>query len=66
MQKITNTSAPAANSLLRLPQVLAKVPVCKTTWWAGVKSGRYPAPVKLSPRVTCWRSSYIDALIAAA
>ena len=64
MQKPTN-SAPT-NALLRLPQVLALIPVCKTTWWAGVKSGRYPAPIKLSPRVTCWRSEEIYALIAAA
>lgn len=66
MQKITNTSAQPANALLRLPQVLALIPVCKTTWWAGVKSGRYPTPVKLSPRVTCWRAEDIYAVIATA
>jgi len=27
----------------------------KSTWWAGVKSGRYPKPVKLGPRITSWR-----------
>jgi prophage regulatory protein len=51
-------------ALLRLPAVLARVPVCKTTWWAGVKSGRYPAPMKLSPRVVAWREEDIDALVA--
>ena len=64
MQKITNSTP--TNALLRLPQVLALIPVCKTTWWAGVKSGRYPSPIKLSPRVTCWRLEDIHALIAAA
>lgn len=66
MKKITNTTAPSATALFRLPKVLEIIPVCKTTWWAGVKSGRYPAPIKLSPRVTCWRAEDIYALIAAA
>lgn len=26
---------------VRLPQVLAVIPVSKSTWWAGCKSGRY-------------------------
>jgi len=52
---------------LRLPQVLAFIPVGKSTWWAGVKSGRYPQPVKsLGQRVTCWRVEDIRKLIEAA
>jgi len=39
------------------------IPVSKTTWWEGVKSGRYPAAVKLSERCTAWRVSSIMALI---
>jgi len=31
------------------------IPVSSSTWWAGVKSGRYPQPVKLSERCTAWR-----------
>jgi predicted DNA-binding transcriptional regulator AlpA len=49
--------------LLRLPQVLALVPVCASTWWAGVRCGKFPKPVKLGPRTTCWRVSDILALI---
>ena len=41
------------------------IPVKASTWWAGVKSGRYPQPVKISPRVTAWRVSDIRALIEA-
>jgi hypothetical protein len=37
------------------------VPVCKATWWAGVKSGRFPKPVKLG-RTTCWRESEVRKL----
>lgn len=50
-------------SLLRLPQVLKIIPVSKSTWWAGVKSGRFPKPVKLGPRTTCWRKSDIMKLV---
>lgn len=45
---------------LRLPQVLERIPVSKSTWWAGVKTGRFPEPVKLSPRVTVWLEEDIE------
>ncbi|MBN4073300.1 AlpA family phage regulatory protein [Mariprofundus ferrooxydans] len=48
---------------MRLPAVLAVYPVSKSTWWAGVKSGRYPQPVKLGPKTTAWRVSDIVRLI---
>lgn len=48
---------------LRLPQVLSLIPVCRTSWWNGVKSGRYPKPIKLSPRCTAWRAEDIRDLI---
>jgi prophage regulatory protein len=47
------------------PPIPAVIPVCKSSWWAGVKSGRYPKPVKLGPRTTAWRVSDIRALIDA-
>ena len=49
--------------LLRLKQVLEIIPVSKSTWWAGVKTGRFPKPSKLSERTTVWRESDIRALI---
>jgi len=48
---------------VRLNDVLAVFPVSKSTWWAGVKSGCYPQPVKLSKRTTAWRVEEIRALI---
>jgi hypothetical protein len=58
---------------LRLPQILgnptarppipAVIPVGRSTWWAGVKSGRFPKPVKLGPRTTAWKVEDIRALI---
>jgi prophage regulatory protein len=49
---------------LRLPQVLKLIPVSKATWWAGVKSGRFPASIKLGTRVTAWRVEDIRAYLA--
>ncbi len=46
------------------PPIPAIIPVSKSTWWAGVKSGRYPQPVRtLGPRITVWRISDIRTLI---
>lgn len=47
---------------LRLPQVLKLIPVCKATWWNGVRSKRFPAPVK-NGRCTFWRVEDIKKLI---
>ena len=48
---------------LRLPEVLRYFPVSKSTWWAGIKAGRYPKGIKLGERATAWRVEDIRALI---
>ena len=53
----------AETGYLRLPQVLQLFPVGKSTWWQGIKSGKYPSGVKLSSRITAWRVEDIKALI---
>ena len=60
---------------LRLPQIIGDpqaepptppiIPVKKSCWWEGVRSGRFPKPVKLG-RCTMWRVEDIKALIASA
>lgn len=57
--------------LVRLSQILGDkkkgippiIPVSKSSWWAGVKSGRYPKPIKLGERTTCWNVFDIRQLI---
>lgn len=59
---------------VRLSQILGNkemgippiIPISRSAWWSGVKSGRYPQPLKLSPKCTCWRVEDIRALIAGA
>lgn len=53
-----------SDRLIRLKEVLELIPVGKSTWWSGVKSRRYPAPVKnLGPRITAWTLSSILQLV---
>ena len=50
---------------VRLSQILAPVgpiPVAKSTWWQGVKDGRFPKPEKLGPRTTVCKVEDIRAL----
>ncbi|NRB05756.1 MAG: AlpA family phage regulatory protein [Rhodobacteraceae bacterium] len=50
---------------VRLAQILAPIgpiPVSKSTWWTGVKEGRFPKPQKLGPRTTVWKVDDIRAL----
>ena len=57
---------------LRLSQIIgdrkknipALIPVGPTTWWNGVKSGRYPRGHKLGARATAWKVEDIRKLIA--
>ena len=51
------------DSLLRLPAVLALIPVSRASWYAGIKTGRFPAPVSLGARCVAWRSSEIQAIV---
>lgn len=44
---------------MRLPAILKLIPVGKSTWWAGVKNGRFPKGVKLGTNTTAWRSEDI-------
>lgn len=48
---------------MRLPAVLQIYPVGRSTWWAGVKNGRFPQPVKLGPKTTAWKIEDIRQLI---
>ncbi|ACM34599.1 phage transcriptional regulator, AlpA [[Acidovorax] ebreus TPSY] len=50
--------------LMRLPAVLQVFPVSRSGWYEGVRTGRYPAPVKLGARAVAWRRSDIERLVA--
>ena len=37
------------------PPIPALIPVGKSTWWEGCRSGRFPQPIKIGNRITVWR-----------
>lgn len=45
------------------PPIPAIIPVGKSTWWAGVRTGRFPQPIHLGPATTVWRVRAIRDLI---
>ena len=59
MSDVSNVS----KRLLRINQVLALVPVGRSSWWEGCRTGRYPKPIKLGPRTTVWRAEDIATFI---
>ena len=48
---------------VRLRTILAIIPIGKSSWWAGIKDGRFPKPIKLGPRTTVWRVEGIRRVI---
>lgn len=65
MQNANTHAGLPQTGFVRLPVILAHIPVSRSTWWAGVKSGKYPIPVKtLGENITAWRAEDIHALIA--
>lgn len=70
-QQVTGGVLPATG-YVRLPQIVGDpkkgilpiIPIGRSSWWAGVKEGKYPAAIKLGPRTTVWRVEDIRALLA--
>ena len=50
-------------NLKKDPPIPPMIPVGKTTWWKGVREGRFPKPIKLGQRITVWRIEDIRSLI---
>lgn len=54
-----------SQALLRLPAVSARVGFGRSSIYAKVKKGEFPAPIQIGARVVAWPSAEIDAWIAA-
>lgn len=60
-----------ADGWMRISQIIGDpsrgippiVPVSRSGWYAGIREGKFPAPVKLGPRVSAWKASDIRALV---
>lgn len=58
------TTKPTRDILLRLQEVLQRLPVSRASLYAGMRTGLYPQPVRVGKRTVAWKESDIDACIA--
>ena len=49
-----------AEKMLRRQEVEARVGIARSTIYQWVSEGRFPAPLKLGPRLIAWRESDLD------
>lgn len=63
MSKSKLTQDSEIDGFFRLPQVLALIPISKSTWWKWVREGKAPQGTKIGPRITVWRESEIKGLV---
>lgn len=55
---------PLAESLMRRPAVLAATGLSKSSLYAMMAEGRFPAPLKISTRSVAWNARDVSAWIA--
>jgi hypothetical protein len=70
---VMNNNKLPETGFLRLPQIIGNsksnppippiIPVCRSTWWEGVRTGKFPKSIKLSERITVWKVEDIRNLI---
>ena len=71
MTKHAKEGKAMTDRLIRLPEIIGNkktgekglLSIGATSWWLGVRSGRFPQPIKLGPRTTAWRESDVLALM---
>jgi predicted DNA-binding transcriptional regulator AlpA len=61
--KMIETNKSDYDVLIRLSTVLTMLPISKSSWFNGIRDGRFPRPVKLGPRTSAWREQDILELI---
>lgn len=57
------STASNTTGFLREKQVRKLIPVAHSTLWTWVRAGKFPAPIKLSDRITVWRNHEVQAFI---
>jgi prophage regulatory protein len=63
---VTQPNCLPTEGFVRLPDIIAPrgpLPISRSSWWAGVKDGRFPKPVKLGLRIAAWRVEDVRNLI---
>jgi prophage regulatory protein len=60
IEKILKSSEPGSNRILRLPEVLARVGLSRSSVYARVKAGEFPVQVSLGGKSVGWHSDDIE------
>ncbi|MCV6574366.1 MAG: AlpA family phage regulatory protein [Cohaesibacter sp.] len=63
---MTQTNKVQAERLMRLSAIVGPngmLPISRSTFYARIRAGEIPQPIKLGPRISAWRESDIYALI---
>jgi prophage regulatory protein len=47
--------------LIRLPELLRRVPLSRSTIYQLVSRGEFPAPSRIGPRAVAWSEALVDA-----
>jgi prophage regulatory protein len=47
-------------NFLRIKEVMKMTGIARSTIWLWVSEGKFPKPIKLSPRITVWESNKIN------
>ena len=63
MNRLPETAFLRINQIVGDKTTPAIIPISKSSWWAGVKEGRFPKPIKLGKRTTAWKVTDIRRLI---
>lgn len=58
-----DATPPLPDRLLRSAEVMRRLGIRKTKFYAGIKAGTIPAPRRLTRRSVCWPESVIAALV---
>ena len=45
------------------PPIQPILPISKSSWWGGVKSGRFPKAIKIGANTTVWREDEVRSLV---
>ena len=45
------------------PPIQPILPISKSSWWDGVKSGRFPKAIKIGANTTVWRENEVRSLV---
>lgn len=61
-EPVQKSAGAEEDRLVRLPAIIGPkgwIPVCRSSFYQGIRDGLYPQPVKLGRRVSAWRLSEI-------